>query len=74
MSFRAINRKYLEPASQLLMVLGIVAFCQPWSMFWHSYGVTITLVGLIMFNITNKIRPEQDPAEADERPRQGAQH
>jgi hypothetical protein len=74
MSFRAINRKYLEPGSQLLMVLGIIAFCQPWSVFLHSYGVTITLVGLVMFNVTNKIGPEKEPPEADDRPLQGAQH
>ena len=29
MSFRAINQKYLEPGSILLMVFGIVALCQP---------------------------------------------
>ncbi|TIT83621.1 MAG: hypothetical protein E5W56_01645, partial [Mesorhizobium sp.] len=54
MSFRAVNEKYLLPASQILMVLGIVALCQPWSLSLHSYGVTIILVGLIGFNITSK--------------------
>jgi hypothetical protein len=61
MSFRAINEKYLEPASQLLMVLGIVALCQPWNMFLHRYGLTMTLVGLIGFMVTTKIpRAEKD--------------
>ncbi|MBZ9764833.1 hypothetical protein LB553_28790 [Mesorhizobium sp. CA8] len=59
MSFRAINEKYLLPASQILMVLGIVALCQPWSLNLHSYGVTIILAGLIGFNITSKIPPER---------------
>ncbi|TPI29631.1 hypothetical protein FJW08_17325 [Mesorhizobium sp. B3-2-1] len=59
MSFRAINEKYLLPASQILMVLGIVALCQPWSLNLHSYGVTIILAGLIGFNITSKIAPER---------------
>ncbi|AZO18616.1 MULTISPECIES: hypothetical protein [Mesorhizobium] len=59
MSFRAVNEKYLLPASQILMVLGIVALCQPWSLNLHSYGVTIILIGLIGFNITSKIAPEQ---------------
>jgi hypothetical protein len=73
MSFRAINQKYLEPASQVLMVLGIVALCQPWSMFWHSYGITITLLGLIGFNITSKIPPvEKDETGAGTGA--GAQH
>jgi hypothetical protein len=73
MSFRAINQKYLEPGSQVLMVLGIIALCQPWSMFWHSYGITITLLGLIGFNITSKIPPvEKDETGAGTGA--GAQH
>jgi len=59
MSFRAVNEKYLLPASQILMVLGIIALCQPWSLGLHSYGVTIILIGLIGFNITSKIAPER---------------
>ncbi|MGX5826496.1 hypothetical protein [Mesorhizobium sp. 43Arga] len=59
MSFRVVNEKYLLPASQVLMVLGIVALCQPWSLGLHSYGVTIVLIGLIGFNITSKIAPER---------------
>jgi hypothetical protein len=59
MSFRAVNEKYLLPASQIVMVLGIIALCQPWSMGLHSYGVTIILIGLIGFNITSKIAPER---------------
>ncbi|WP_095199603.1 hypothetical protein [Mesorhizobium carmichaelinearum] len=59
MSFRAVNEKYLLPASQILMVLGIVALCQPWSLGLHSYGVTIILIGLIGFNVTSKIAPER---------------
>jgi type IV secretory pathway VirB2 component (pilin) len=59
MSFRTVNEKYLLPASQILMVLGIIALCQPWSLGLHSYGVTIILIGLIGFNITSKIAPER---------------
>jgi hypothetical protein len=59
MSFRAINQKYLEPGSQVLMVLGIVALCQPWNLLLHSYGLTIILIGLIGFNITSKIAPDE---------------
>jgi hypothetical protein len=78
MSFRAINEKYLEPGSQILMVLGIVALCQPWNMLLHSYGVTIILIGLIGFNITSKV-PRVDAAGtghgADQETRNpGAQH
>ncbi|QRM53725.1 hypothetical protein [Sinorhizobium sp. BG8] len=66
MSFRAINRKYLEPAAQILMIAGIVALCQPWNLFLHRYGLTMTLIGLIAFMITSKIGPEP---EKDERSR-----
>lgn len=73
MSFRAINQKYLEPGSQVLMVLGIVALCQPWNMLLHSYGLTIILIGLIGFNITSKIAPEEDAATGQVR-NPGARH
>jgi hypothetical protein len=55
MSFREVCRRYLEPASQWIMVLGIIALCQPWSEFLHRYGVTIILVGLVGFMIFSKI-------------------
>ncbi len=71
MSFRATNEKYLLPASQILMVLGIVALCQPWSLTLHSYGVTIILAGLIGFNITSKIAPER-PEETGATTHEGA--
>jgi hypothetical protein len=67
MSFRAINRKYLEPGSILVMVFGIVALCQPWSLALHRYAVTIILVGLVGFMVTSKIPPE---AEAERGARQ----
>ncbi|MDX3928556.1 MAG: hypothetical protein QHC90_22465 [Shinella sp.] len=63
MSFRAVNRKYLEPGSQILMILGIIALCQPWNLFFHRYGLTMTLIGLVAFMITSKIPPE---AQAEE--------
>jgi hypothetical protein len=40
-----------EMVFQWVMVLGIVALLQPWSLFLHRYGVTITLIGLIGFSI-----------------------
>ena len=43
MSFREISSRYLEPISMWTMVAGIVALCQPWIGWLHSYGVTITL-------------------------------
>lgn len=60
MSFRGLNQRFLHPASQILMILGIVALCQPWNLFLHRYGVTMILVGLIAFMVTGKIGPEPE--------------
>ncbi|MBA5803556.1 hypothetical protein [Rhizobium changzhiense] len=64
MTFRALNQKYLEPGSQYLMVLGIIALCQPWNLFLHRYGMTMTLVGLIAFMVTTKIPRDAQPDES----------
>jgi hypothetical protein len=53
-------RRYARPLehfSMWLMVFGVVALCQPWNLVLHSYGATIILVGLIMFNIFSRLRP-----------------
>jgi len=57
MTFRNISAKYFEPGFMWLMVVGIVALCQPWSQVLHAYGVTITLIGLVGFSIFSKIKP-----------------
>jgi hypothetical protein len=46
-----------ELLSMLVMILGVIALCQPWNLFLHSYGATIILVGLILFNIFSRISP-----------------
>ncbi|WP_064713088.1 hypothetical protein [Rhizobium bangladeshense] len=63
MTLRAFNQKYLEPGSQYLMILGIIALCQPWNLFLHRYGMTMTLVGLIAFMVTTKIPRDAQPDE-----------
>ncbi|WP_244447066.1 hypothetical protein [Hoeflea sp. BAL378] len=64
MSFRSINQHYLVPAAQGLMIFGIISLCQPWSEFLHTYGVTMTLFGLIAFMITSKIAPDPEDEES----------
>ena len=66
MTFRRINEKYLEPGAQALMILGIIALCQPWNMFLHRYGLTITLIGLVGFMITTKVPREEKADENTE--------
>jgi len=60
MTFREISARVLEPASIWVMVLGIVALCQPWSLTLHSYGITIILVGLVGFTVFSKIKPRPE--------------
>ena len=57
MSFKQLSARYFEPLSQWLMILGIIALCQPWNELLHRYGVTIILVGLVGFSIFSKIKP-----------------
>ena len=60
MTFREASQKYLEPASQWVMVIGVVALCQPWVELLYSYSVTIILIGLVGFNVFSKIKPNPE--------------
>jgi hypothetical protein len=57
----------LELLSMLVMLFGVIALCQPWSLFLHSYGATVILAGLILFNIFSRIsspkRQQSPPLE-----------
>ncbi len=66
MSFRSTNQKYLVPAAQSLMIFGIVSLSQPWSLFLHRFGLTMTIVGLIAFMVTSKIGPDPEPMDEDD--------
>ena len=46
----------LEFASMLLMMLGIVALCQPWSLFLHNYSIAMIIAGLVAFNVFSRIK------------------
>ena len=61
MNFREVSQKYLEPASQWIMAIGVVALCQPWIETLYSYSVTIILIGLVGFNVFSKIKPKAAP-------------
>ncbi len=47
-----IRSSTLQRVAEIVMVLGIVALCQPWSLFLHRYGLTIIIVGLLTFMFT----------------------
>lgn len=59
-----ISSERLQRLAEIVMVLGIIALCQPWHNFLHRYGVTIILVGLVTFMFTNwfgaKVVPDDD--------------
>ena len=62
------NAKKLELLSMWMMVFGVVALCQPWSLFLHRYSATIIIAGLIMFNIFSRIAPPEPPLGAGQLP------
>jgi hypothetical protein len=61
MTMRRLSAKVLEPMAMYTMIAGIVALCQPWSLFLHRYGIAIILVGLVGFLIFSHV-----PAPSDE--------
>ena len=66
MTFRELNQKVLVPVAQWTMIMGIVALCQPWSLFFHRFGLTITLIGLVGFIIVVHIGPEPESTFGDD--------
>lgn len=62
------HARQFEFASMVLMVLGIVALCQPWSLLIHQYSVAMIIAGLVAFNVFSRIEtPDaEEPAEAAE--------
>jgi hypothetical protein len=49
--------RQLESASMALMMLGIVALCQPWVEFLHRYSILVIIIGLLAFNVFSRIAP-----------------
>ena len=40
-----------------LMMLGIVALCQPWVEALHRYSILLIILGLLAFNVFSRIKP-----------------
>lgn len=63
-----IRSSQLQRIAEVVMVLGIVALCQPWSLFLHRYGLTVVIVGLLTFMFTGWFgKPDAPPAEAKQK-------
>jgi hypothetical protein len=61
-----IRSDKLQRIAEIVMVAGIVALCQPWSLFLHRYGLTIVIVGLITFMLTGWFgKPAGNEEETD---------
>ena len=60
------HARQFEFASMVLMVLGIVALCQPWSLLLHQYSVALIIAGLVAFNVFSRIKTPDaaEPAES----------
>jgi hypothetical protein len=58
--YRWFIGKYVVPLAMLLMILGFIFLCQPWSEFLHAYSVAITIVGLILFTIFARFAPQPE--------------
>jgi hypothetical protein len=58
--YRRFIGKYVVPLAMLLMILGFIFLCQPWSEFLHAYSVVITIVGLILFTIFARFAPQPE--------------
>ena len=59
------HARQFEFASMVLMMLGIVALCQPWSAFLHSYSVLMIILGLIAFNVFSRIPSPPQATEGE---------
>ena len=63
-----IRSSQLQRIAEVVMVLGIVALCQPWSLFLHRYGLTVVIVGLLTFMFTGWFgKPDAPATEAKQK-------
>lgn len=70
MTFKELSAKVLEPTAMWIMIVGIVALCQPWIEVLHRYGVTIILVGLVGFIVFSHIKPDETSDAAPPAPKE----
>ena len=61
-----ISSSRLQRIAEIVMVLGIVALCQPWNLLLHRYGVTIILIGLLTFMFTGWFGKPEDRKESND--------
>ena len=62
-----IRHATLQRTAEIVMVLGIVALCQPWSLWLHQYGLLVIIAGLLTFMFTGWFGPKE-PSYTDNAP------
>ena len=63
-----IRSATVQRIAEIVMVLGIIALCQPWNLFLHRYGLTIIIIGLLTFMFTGWFGSKDEaPTPAAER-------
>ena len=61
-----IKSSQLQRIAEVVMILGIVALCQPWVEVLHRYGLTVIIIGLVAFLITSHVPPEPEAQDEEE--------
>ncbi len=64
--FKKLSKKIFEPLSIGLIVLGIIALCQPWILYLHRKGFLITGIGLAMYIFFSHVKPPEEEVEEEE--------
>ena len=59
-----IRHATIQRTAEIVMVLGIIALCQPWNLFLHRYGLSIIIVGLVTFMLTGWFGPKKSSQAA----------
>ena len=63
MTFRVFNKRFLEPGTMLIMILGILFLCQPWVAVLHEWSVLVMIIGLVGFLVAVHIPPPEPDAQ-----------
>jgi hypothetical protein len=64
--FRKISKKIIEPLTMVLIIIGIVALCQPWVLILHRKGFLITGAGLALYIFFSHIKPLDEEEDEEE--------
>ncbi|UCB46362.1 MAG: hypothetical protein JSV25_02745 [Spirochaetota bacterium] len=64
--FKKLVKKVFEPISMGIIVVGIIALCQPWFLQLHRRGFIIIIVGLASFIIFSHFKQPVEEEKEEE--------